>query len=56
MKHDPNAQGRRYETLAAKIDEVLNSDEHRWYLGKMSDAERAQREARATEFKQRYAE
>ncbi|MEE9382974.1 MAG: multiheme c-type cytochrome [Nannocystaceae bacterium] len=42
--------------LEVGIDEVLNSEEHRWYLGKMSDKERDQRERRASEFKARYAQ
>ncbi len=40
--------------LQKGIDEMLNSPEHRWYLGKMSDAERAKRKKRADEFKKRY--
>lgn len=43
------------KALSEGLDEVLNSEEHRWYLGKMSDEERSRREARAKEFQQRYA-
>lgn len=40
--------------LRQGLDEVLNSKEHRWYLGKMSDEERKLREDRAKDFKSRY--
>jgi len=40
--------------LKATLDEVLNSDNHRWYLGKMTDEERKARADRAKEFKSRY--
>jgi hypothetical protein len=44
------------KALAAGIDEVLNNDQHRWYLGKLTDEERKAREQRAKEFKARYAQ
>ncbi len=40
--------------LKKGLDEVLNSPEHRWYLGKMSPEEKAKRKKRAAEFKKRY--
>jgi len=43
------------KALQGKLDEVLESENHRWYLGKMSDKERKERDARAKEFKERYA-
>ena len=56
-----NASGDQTKVAAAKalrvgLDEVLNTPEHRWYLGKMSDEQRAERARRAKEFKKRYAE
>jgi len=42
------------DALAAKIDEVLNSDNHRWFLNKMDDKERELRRKRTEEFKKRY--
>ncbi|MCA9309947.1 MAG: hypothetical protein KDA21_02010, partial [Phycisphaerales bacterium] len=42
------------EKLAARLDEVLNSDDHKWYLGKMDPAEAARRKAAQDEFKARY--
>ncbi len=42
--------------LAAKLDEVLNSDHHKWFLGKMSAGELAARKAASEEFKKRYAQ
>ena len=40
--------------LEKKLDEVLNSADHRWYLNKMDPAEREERRKRQEEFKQRY--
>jgi hydroxylamine dehydrogenase len=42
------------EALHAKIDEVLNSDHHKWYLGKMDPEEKERRKKAAEEFKSRY--
>jgi len=42
--------------VAAKLEEVLNSDHHKWFLGKMSAGKTAARKAAAEEFKQRYAQ
>lgn len=44
------------KALQVGLDEVINSKEHRWYVGKMTDEERAERKKRADEFKARYAE
>ena len=40
--------------LEKKLDEVLNSSDHRWFLGKMDPAEQARRKKAAEEFKARY--
>ena len=40
--------------LEAELKKMLESEEHRWYLGKMTDEERAERKKRAEEFKKRY--
>ncbi len=42
------------QALKAGLDKMMNSEEHRWYLGKMSAEEKAERERRAVEFKARY--
>jgi hypothetical protein len=42
--------------LQKKLDEVLNSANHRWYLDKMDPAERAERKKRQEEFNQRYGQ
>jgi len=42
------------KALAAKLDEVLNSDDHKWYLDKLDPAEKAKRQKAAEEFKARY--
>jgi len=36
------------------IDDTLNSDNHKWYLGKMSPEEKSRREAQVKEFQKRY--
>ncbi len=41
--------------LSAKLSEILNSPNHRWYLNKMDPAEAARRKKSAEEFKERYA-
>lgn len=40
--------------LQAKLHEVLNSDDHKWYLGKLDPEEAARRKKAAEEFKARY--
>jgi hypothetical protein len=42
--------------IQAELDEVLSSDLHRWFLGKMTPAERAARKKAAEEFRKRYAQ
>ncbi|MCH7886070.1 MAG: hydroxylamine oxidoreductase [Planctomycetes bacterium] len=42
--------------LEAKLHEVLESPNHRWYLGKMSPAEAQRRKKAAEEFRSRYGE
>ena len=42
------------KTLAEKIDEVLNSANHRWYLNKMDPAEVQKRKQQMEEFQKRY--
>ena len=44
------------QALQVGLDEVINSKEHRWYIGKMSDEEKLERKRRSDEFKARYAE
>jgi hypothetical protein len=43
------------DDLQAKLDEVLNSDNHKWYLNRMDPAEQAKRKQAAEEFKARYS-
>ena len=42
------------EALQAKLDEVLSSKNHRWFLGEMDPAEAEARANAAKEFKDRY--
>ena len=37
-----------------RLNEILNSENHRWYLNKMDPEEKEKRKARQTEFKSRY--
>ncbi len=54
--HESDNAGRKEaaEQLRAKLDEVLNSDDHKWFLGKTDPAEAARRKQAADEFKARY--
>ncbi len=51
---DP-AKQKAAKVLQAKLDEVLNSNNHQWYLNKMDPKERARRKKAAVEFKKRYS-
>ena len=42
--------------LEAKLAEVLQSADHRWYVNKMDPAEQEARQQRQEEFKKRYGE
>ena len=42
------------DVLEAKIEEVLSSNNHRWFNGDMDPEEKAKRQERMEEFKQRY--
>lgn len=42
------------KALESKLDEVLNSENHRWYLNRMDPAEAARRKQAAEDFKARY--
>lgn len=42
------------DVLEAKIEEVLSSNNHRWFNGDMDPEEKAKRQQRMEEFKQRY--
>jgi len=42
------------EALQKKLDEVLNSENHRWFLGKMDQAEQQRRQKLMEDFKNRY--
>jgi hydroxylamine dehydrogenase len=41
--------------LQGRLDEILNSKNHRWYENRMDPEEKAEREKRQLEFKARYA-
>jgi hypothetical protein len=43
------------KALKAKLDEILNSDNHKWYLNKLTDKQKAVRKAAVEEFKEKYS-
>ncbi len=49
-----SAQIEAAEKLESLLHEVLNSDDHKWFVGKMDPAEAAARKKAASEFKNRY--
>jgi len=51
---DP-AKVKAADALEAKINEVLGTDDHKWFVGKMDPAEKAARKKAAADFKKRYA-
>ncbi|WP_240991592.1 multiheme c-type cytochrome [endosymbiont of Tevnia jerichonana] len=55
-KHGSAADKKAAENLAKVLDEVLNMEEHKWFLGKMDPAKAKARKARQEEFKNRYKE
>jgi len=40
--------------MHALLDEILNSPDHRWFIGKMPEGEKAKRKGQMDQFKQRY--
>ena len=54
-KHSGDAAKiRGAEALEAKLNEILESKNHQWFLGKMDPEEKAKRDKRRDEFKARY--
>ncbi len=51
-----SGKGAAAARLSAKLDEVLSSDHHKWFIGKMSAGEMAARKAASEEFKKRYSQ
>jgi hydroxylamine dehydrogenase len=50
-----HGQEKEAQALQAKLDEVLNSDDHKWYLNKLDPEEKAKRQKAAAEFNARYS-
>ena len=55
LRSPDDARIQAAKKLEHKLSEVLESDNHRWFLGKMSPEEAAKRKKAAQEFKARYA-
>jgi len=53
MKHGKAAGARNVQTL---LDDILNSDMHKWFLGKQDPEEVTRRKEAAAEFRKRYSE
>lgn len=51
--HEKATAAKEVETM---LNEILNSDLHKWFLGKMNPKEQAARKKAAAEFKKRYAQ
>jgi hydroxylamine dehydrogenase len=52
---DPEpAKAKAAEALRAKLDQILASDDHKWFIGKMDPDEAARRKKAAEEFRERY--
>lgn len=49
-----NGKEAEAKVLQAKLDEVLNSNDHKWYLDKLDPEEKARRKKAAAEFRSRY--
>jgi len=50
---DP-AKASAAKALRAKLDEVLNSNDHKWFIDKMDPEEAAERKKQVEEFQRRY--
>ena len=51
-----SGKGAAASRLETRLNEVMNSEMHKWFLGKMSPGEMAARQRAAEEFKKRYAQ
>jgi len=49
-------KARQAHQVEQQLHDVLNSEMHRWFLGEMSEGERAARKRAAEEFRKRYAQ
>ena len=54
LRSEDPATVRAAEALQAKLEQVLTSDDHAWFLGQMNPEEAARRKKAAEEFKARY--
>ena len=52
-KHGKTAQANKVQAL---LDDILNSEMHKWFLGKSDADEIAKRKAASAEFRKRYSE
>jgi ssDNA-binding Zn-finger/Zn-ribbon topoisomerase 1 len=53
-KAEKNGNHKGAERVRKLLDEILNRDEHKWFLGKMNDKTAAKRKAARAKFQKRY--
>ena len=56
LKSNDPAKVNAAKQAQAELDKVLNSENHRWFIGKMSQEEKDARKKASEEFRQRYAQ
>jgi hypothetical protein len=56
LKSDDSVKVEAARKVQAELDQVLNSENHRWFLGKMSQEDRDARKKASEEFKKRYTQ
>ncbi len=56
IKHGSVSERQAAREVLAELDKILNREEHEWFIGKMSDEEKARRKAASAEFKKRYVQ
>lgn len=54
MADEDPQKAEQAQKLMHKIEEVLNSTDHKWYLDKMDPEEKTRRQQAAEEFKKQY--
>ena len=54
LKSSDRKKAKAAKALKAKIDEVLNSDNHKWFIDKMDPEEAARRKKEQEDFQKRY--
>lgn len=56
LNSDDSAKVEAAKNVQVELDQVLNSENHRWFIGKMTQEERDARKKASEEFKKRYVQ